>query len=141
MESRRTSPPVFIGTGTLTQPHDMVRALETIESFAYRHLVNGSEISAGRATLVRLMYDNTSATTLVNGCLFLNVASLRYLDFTTDEAGTTLFVLFGDGMTLEIVPINEREPHTEQRQAMRMMEEAAFDDTTYVSLDDEDDDF
>jgi len=140
MEPRNALPPIFIGSGTLTHSRDMVRALETIESFTYRYLVDGAEMAAGRATLVRIIIDDVSATTLVNGCLFLNVSSLTYLNFDTDAEGQAHFELFSDGSVLEITPIDEPEVRTDQRQVIRMMEESVFGDTSYASLDDDDED-
>jgi len=54
--------PCFIGSGTLTNPRDMIRALETLESLEYRYEMDGNVISEGSTTLVKLMYDNESAT-------------------------------------------------------------------------------
>ena len=79
--------PYFIGSGTLTHPRDMIRALETLEAVEYAYIVDGDTISEGEATLVKLMADSGSATMAVNGCLFLNVSSFRYLDFSTDDEG------------------------------------------------------
>lgn len=139
MDSPRQLPPLLVGDGTLTNPRDMVRALETVETFAYRYLVDGDEITAGRASLVRIMLDDTSASTLVNGCLFLNVASFTYLNFHTNDDGQTIFELFTGGATLEIAPLDEPELRVGQRQVIRLMDESVFEGT-FVSLDDEDDD-
>jgi len=67
MEHPHPRPALLIRDGTLTNPRDIVRALETIEAFTYRYAVDGAEIATGRATLVRIMLDDFSATTLVNG--------------------------------------------------------------------------
>lgn len=139
MDSPRQLPPLLVGDGTLTYPRDMVRALETVETFAYRYLVDGDEITAGRASLVRIMLDDTSASTLVNGCLFLNVASFTYLNFHTNDDGQTIFELFTPGAMLEIAPLDEPELRAGQRQVIRLMDESVFEGT-FVSLDDEDDD-
>jgi hypothetical protein len=117
----------------------MVRALETVETFAYRYLVDGELISEGRATLVRIMADGESASILVNGCLFLNVASFTYLNFRTDADGQCRIDLHVDGTVLEITPLDEPEIRTGQRQVIRMMEESVFDANSIVLLDDEDD--
>jgi hypothetical protein len=101
--------------------------------------VDGDEITSGRATLVRIVLDDTSASTLVNGCLFLNVASFTYLNFRTDDAGQTIFELFTDGAMLEITPLDEPELRAGQRQVIRLMDESVFE-STFVTLDDEDDD-
>lgn len=139
MDSLRQLPPLLVGDGTLTYPRDMVRALETIETFSYRYLVDGEEITKGRATLVRIMLDDISASTLVNGCLFLNVTSFTYLNFHTDESGQTVFELFTEGAVLEITPLDEPEMRAGQRQVIRLMDESVFEGT-FVTLDDEDDD-
>lgn len=139
MDSPRQLPPLLVGDGTLTYPRDMVRALETIETFAYRYLVDGEEIAKGRATLVRIMLDDISASTLVNGCLFLNVSSFTYLNFRTDASGQTVFELFTEGAVLEITPLDEPELRAGQRQVIRLMDESVFEGT-FVTLDDEDDD-
>lgn len=139
MDSSRHLAPLLVGTGTLSNPRDMVRALETIEAFTYRYVVDGEEINAGRATLVRIMLDSSSATTLVNGCLFLNVSSFTYLNFTTGADGRTLFELFADGAVLEIVPTDEPESRGNQRQVIRLIDESVFEENSFVSLDDEDD--
>ena len=39
------------------------------------------------------MADPESSTLIVNGCLFLNVASFRYLDFEQDAEGAWRFTL------------------------------------------------
>ncbi|MHB8762631.1 MAG: hypothetical protein ACYC6J_09690 [Coriobacteriia bacterium] len=139
MDSPRQLPPLLVGDGTLTNPRDMVRALETVESFAYRYVVDGEEITSGRATLVRIMLDDFSASTLVNGCLFLNVASFTYLNFRTSAEGQTVFELFTEGAILEMTPLDEPELRAGQRQVIRLMDESVFEGT-FVSLEDEDDD-
>lgn len=139
MDSPRQLPPLLVGDGTLTYPRDMVRALETIETFSYRYLVDGEEITTGRATLVRIMLDDISASTLVNGCLFLNVSSFTYLNFHTDASGQSVFELFTEGAVLEITPLDEPELRAGQRQVIRLMDESVFEGT-FVTLDDEDED-
>ena len=140
MDSSRHLTPLLVGTGTLANPRDMVRALETIEAFTYRYIVDGEDISSGRATLVRIMLDNSSASTLVNGCLFLNVSSFRYLNFTTNDAGRAHFALFADGAVLEITPVDEPEIRGGQRQVIRLIDESVFEESSLVSFDEEDED-
>ena len=140
MESPRQLPPLLVGDGTLTNPRDMVRALETIETFVYRYLVDGDELAAGKATLVRIMLDDSSASTLVNGCLFLNVSSFTYLNFRTDAEGQARFELFAEGAILELTPLDEPELRSGQRQVIRLMDESVFESNSFVSLDDEDED-
>lgn len=139
MQHPRELTPTLIGTGTLTNLRDMVRAMETVETFMYRYAVDGEDITEGRATLVKIMADPDSSTMLVNGCLFLNVASFRYLNFATTEANTTLIELHGDGVLLEIEPLDEPDLR-EGRPVIRLMDEIAFDPQTYVTLDDDEDD-
>ncbi|MBF4509877.1 MAG: hypothetical protein ISP10_05330 [Aeromicrobium sp.] len=136
----RPLPPLLVGNGTLTNPRDMVRALETVETFAYRYLVDGELITEGKATLVRIMADDESASVLVNSCMFLNVASFQYLNFHTDETGQARLDLFVEGALLEITPLDEPELRTGQRQVIRLMEESVFDANSIVSLDDDDED-
>ncbi len=141
MESPRQLPPLLVGDGTLTHPRDMVRALETVETFSYRYLVDGDQISSGRATLVRIMLDDISASTLVNGCLFLNVASFTYLNFRTSDEGQTRFELYTNSSMLEITPLDEPEMRSGgQRQVIRLIDESVFEGSSFVSLDDEDED-
>ena len=87
MERTTTLAPCLVGNGTVTDPRDMIRALETLEVVRFVQEVDGEVIAEGRATLVKLMADDESSTILVNGCLFLNVTSFRYLTFTTDAEG------------------------------------------------------
>lgn len=138
MQHRRDLTPCLIGTGTLTGLRDMVRAMETVEAFDYRYSVDGGDIAKGRATLVKIMADPDSSTLLVNGCLFLNVASFRYLNFATVEDGATAIELYGDGVVLELQPVEEAETR-EGRPVMRFMEDPTFDTGSFVALDDEED--
>lgn len=140
MEHSHPRPPLLIRDGTLTHPRDIIRALETVESFVYRYFVDGDEIATGKATLVRIMLDSFSATTLVNNCLFLNVASFNYMNFSTDADGQTRLTLLSDGSTLEIAPLDDPDARPGQRQIIRMMEESVFEDNSFASLDDDEDD-
>lgn len=131
----------LIHNGTVVGARDMVRALETIEGLTYRQILDGEVLAEGRATLVKIMAEPGSSTILVNGCLFLNVMSFRYLTFETAQDDTCRFELVGDGMTLELVPVNEDEDDDTPvpPRAARIMEVEAFDPESYVVLDDEDD--
>jgi hypothetical protein len=133
-------PPLLVGDGPLTNPRDMVRALETVETFSYRYLVDGELIAEGKAALVRIMADDQSASLLVNGCLFLNVASFQYLNFHTSAEGRTRFELFVEGAVLEIVPLEVPEVRPGQREVIRLMEDEAFDASSIVSLDEDEED-
>ncbi len=135
MSNQRELAPCIIGTGTITQLRDMVRALETIESFEYRYVVEGRTISEGRGTLVKIIADADSATMLVNGYLFVNVSSFRYLHFETLPGGQARFTLHGDGSTLELV--TEEPSAISNEPLLRSIEGLGFD-ATYVGLDDED---
>lgn len=139
MQRPRDLTPTLIGTGTLTSLRDMVRAMETVETFDYQYVVDGEPISEGRATLVKIMADPDSSTLLVNGCLFLNVASFRYLNFETTEDGVSRIALHGDGVVLELEPLDEPDLR-EGRPAIRLMDEIVFDPQSYVTLDDDEDD-
>lgn len=133
------SAPCFIGNGTVTDPRDMIRALETLEGVRYTYRVDGNVMSEGRATLVKLMADGESATILVNGCLFLNVSSFDYLDFHTDIEGECTFSLFSDGIRLVLTPAEEADPIPEDRTRLRLLNELPFDSESVVALDEEDD--
>ena len=133
-------PPLLVGDGTLTSPRDMARALETVETFAYRYTVDGDQIAEGKATLVRIVADDESASLLVNGCMFLNVASFQYVNFHTTEDGDTRFELFVEGAVLEMTPLDEPDVRSGQRQVIRLIDESVFDAGSIVSLDDEEED-
>ncbi|MBA4370223.1 MAG: hypothetical protein C0418_01420 [Coriobacteriaceae bacterium] len=119
----------------------MVRALETIEGLRYTYEVDGETIAEGSAALVKLMADGESATMLVNGCLFLNVASFRYLDFGCEEGaeGEWVFRLHGDGSTLTLIAEESVEGRSDEPAAVRVIEATGFDPGSFVALDDEDD--
>jgi len=139
MDSIRPLAPCLIGTGTLTNPRDMIRALETLESLQYTYEIDGEPVSLGDATLVKLMADGESATIAVNGCLFLNVASFRYLDFEVDEDGFAVMRLYGDGTVLTLRADSDSASRVHRGQ-LRLMEEAALDLGTFVVTDDDEDD-
>lgn len=132
----------LIHNGTVSSPRDMIRALETIEGLTYRQIVDGETLADGRATLVKLMVEPGAATILVNGCLFLNVLSFRYLTFETDAEGECTFDLVGDGMRLLLVPTadtDESAAATSPRVA-RLIESEAYDPDAYAMLEDDDED-
>ena len=131
----------LVHNGTVVNPRDIIRALETIETLTYAQMVDGEQIASGRATLVKIMAEPESSTILVNGCLFLNVLSFRYLTFETAEDGVCSFELVGDGMTLELVPVEEEEESAAATnpRAVRLLEGEAFDAESYVVLDDDED--
>jgi len=138
MDQMRPLAPTMIGRGTLSNFRDMLRALETIENVEYRYVVHGEVVSEGSAALVKLMADPESATLVVNECLFLNVASFRYLDFEQDEQDKWRFVLYGDEVTLDLVHV----PDTAEGEPGRphlLSEEEVPDFGSLILLDDEDD--
>lgn len=141
MERPRDLTPCFIGAGTVAGTRDMVRALETIEGLRYVYEVDGETIAEGSAALVKLMADGESATMLVNGCLFLNVASFRYLDFgrEDEEDNGWVFRLHGDGSTLTLIPEDSVEARADEPTSVRLIEAAGFDPGSFVTLEDEDD--
>lgn len=139
MEPLRPLAPCFIGSGTITHPRDMIRALETLESLEFIYEVDASVIAQGDATLVKLMADPESATMAVNGCLFLNIASFRYLDFETTEDGVCTIRLHGDGSLLTLRTSPEGEAAMTAGQ-MRLLEDAEFGLSELVLADDEDED-
>lgn len=140
MERRIELASCLVHNGTVVTPRDMVRALETIEGLTYRQVLDGEAIAEGRATLVKIMAEPDASTILVNECLFLNVLSFRYLTFETGEDGHCVFELVGDGMTLELVPVEDEDENANaDPRAVRLLESEAFDPESYVVLDDEDD--
>ena len=140
MERRYELASCLIHNGTVVNPRDMLRSLETIEGLTYRQMLDGDVMAEGRATLVKIMAEPGSSTILVNGCLFLNVLSFRYLTFETQADGKCVFELVGDGMTLELVPVEDEENDSPTNpRAARLLESEAFDPESYVVLDDDDD--
>ncbi len=129
--------PCLIDRGTVTDFRDMLRALETVESREYSWSVDGHIVTEGRGTLVKLMADPDSSTMVVNGCLFLNVASFRYLDFEPDEGDSWRFRLYGDGSLLELVTLSEEAEGADHRP--HLLIEQTGDDFEIISLDGEDD--
>jgi hypothetical protein len=118
----------------------MLRALETLENLDYRYVVAGELIEEGNAALVKLMADPDSATLIVNGCLFLNVSSFRYLDFEQAREDRWSFVLHGDGSVLELLSIPEAEGDDEgTKRPHLLIEETVGDFDALIALDDEDD--
>ncbi|MDP2182824.1 MAG: hypothetical protein Q8K99_09710 [Actinomycetota bacterium] len=138
MDHNRPLAPCLIGNGTLTNPRDMIRALETLEALDYEYEIDGQTVAEGSATLVKLMADGDSATLAVNGCLFLNVASFRYLDFCV-EGDVAVMRLFGDGTTLTLRSDADAENAIVARGQLRLLEESPFDLASFVIMDDEDD--
>jgi hypothetical protein len=141
MEGRSDLASCLVHDGTVVSPRDMVRALETIECLTYRQIVDGEVMAEGRATLVKIMAEPSGSTILVNGCLFANVLSFRYISFHTGDDDICRFDLVGDGMTLELTPVEDEDADgsTPTPRAMRMLEAEVFDPESYVLLDDEDD--
>lgn len=142
MEPTRPLAPCLIGRGTLSSFRDMVRALETLETLEYRFVVHGDVVDEGQAALVKLMADAESATIVVNGCLFLNVASFRFLDFERTEEDRWRFVLQGDESRLELTTVSEPETDDplEGRRPHLLSEEEVGDFESLILLDDDEDD-
>ena len=132
----------LVHNGTVSSPRDMVRALETIEGLNYKQIVDGDVLAEGRATLVKLMVEPSVATILVNGCLFLNVLSFRYLTFETDDAGACTFELAGDGMRLVLQPTEDADETAAapSPRVARLIEAESYDPDSYAMLEDDDDD-
>lgn len=139
MDPMRPLAPCLIGRGTLASYRDMLRALETLENVKYRFLVHGDAMHEGEAALVKLMADAESSTLIVNGCLFLNVASFRYLDFEQDAEKAWRFILHGDGSTLELVAVPESEDEGAPARPHLLSEELAPDFDVLMALDEDDD--
>jgi hypothetical protein len=129
----------FIGSGTLASPRDMLRALESLETVDLLWEVEGRNVAEGQFTLVKLMYDPDSATMAVNGCLFLNVASFRYLDFEQMPCGRWRFHLHGDSARLSLITVPESEEEHATERPHLLLEQADADFESFVTLDDDED--
>jgi hypothetical protein len=117
----------------------MLRALETLENVQYRFLVHNDLMHEGQAQLVKLMADGESSTLVVNGCLFLNVASFRYLDFEQNAEEAWVFTLHGDGSDLELTALPEsEEDETAGARPHLLCEEMAPDFDALITLEDDD---
>lgn len=138
MEPLRQLAPCLVGCGSLAGPRDMLRALETIDTVQYRYVVNGMPMHEGEAALVKLMADQESSTLIVNGCLFLNVASFRYLDFEQNAEGMWRFILHGDGSELELTALPETDEERERNRPHLLSEESAIGFDVLLAIDDED---
>ena len=140
MDRREPLAPCLVSKGTLTHPRDMLRALETIENLDYRYVVDGRCVEEGHTALVKLMADPESATLVVNGCLFLNVQSFRYLDFEHAGDDRWLFTLHGDGTVFELLSIPESDSDGDgDKRPHLLSQELAPDFESLIALDDEDD--
>ena len=140
MDTDHNLAPCLIGQGTVTTPRDMLRALETLENVEYCFVVHGDTVRTGKAALVKLMADPDSTTMVVNGCLFLNVLSFRYLDFGELTEERWQFTLHGDGSMLELISIPEVEEETGAPGRPHLLsEETVPDFESLIALDDEDD--
>jgi hypothetical protein len=140
MDPNRILAPCLIGRGTLANPRDMLRALETLENLEYRFIAHGETVDQGRTALVKLMADPESSTIVVNGCLFLNVMSFRYVDFEPLSPESWRFTLHGDGSVLELVSLPETEDEEDgAKRPHLLLEETIPDFSSMIVLDDEDD--
>lgn len=140
MDPMRPLAPCLIGRGTVANYRDMLRALETLESLQYRFMVHGDLMQEGQAALVKLMADAESSTLVVNGCLFLNVASFRYLDFEQNAEDAWVFTLHGDGSALELTALPETEEEEGASARPHLLSEELEPDFDALILLEEDDD-
>ena len=138
MEPIRHLAPSLVGRGTVSSFPDMLRALETLENLEYRYTVDGQLIDEGSATLVKLMADDASSTMIVNGCLFLNVSSFRFLDFDRGSDGRWVFSLHGDGSVLGLIAIPETGDSAESTRPHLLSEEMPMSFDALIALEDED---
>ncbi len=139
MQRNRRLAPCFIGSGTVSNPRDMIRVLETLESLHFIYTVDDDTVAAGEATLVKIMADTDSATMAVNGCLFVNVASFRYLDFETTDDDICVVNLRGDGTALSLLAVRDTESSGISAGQMRLIEESEFEFSTFVVAEEEED--
>jgi hypothetical protein len=138
MERPRQLAPSFIGSGTVASPRDMLRALESLETVDLLWEVEGRNVAEGRYTLVKLMYDPESATMAVNSCLFLNVASFRYLDFEEMPCGRWRFHLHGDASHLSLITVPETDEEHGVERPHLLLEQADADFESFVTMDEDD---
>lgn len=140
MDTHRPLAPTLISKGTLSDYRDMLRALETLENLEYRYIVDGETVDEGQAALVKLMAEPESSTLIVNGCLFLNVASFRYLDFEPAADDRWSFILHGDGSVLELVslPDSGDEENRERPHLLSLDEPEGFESLILLDEDEED---
>ncbi len=139
MDRPRQLAPTLIASGTLSSPRDMLRALESLETVDLLWEVEGRNVAEGRYTLVKLMYDPDSATMAVNGCLFLNAASFRYLDFEQLPCGRWRFHLHGDAAILTLVTVPESVDDRAPERPHLLLEQADVDFESFVALDEDED--
>lgn len=139
MDRPRQLAPTFISSGTISAPRDILRALESLETVDLLWEVEGRTVAEGQYTLVKLMYDPDSATMAVNGCLFLNAASFRYLAFEQLPCSKWRFHLHGDGSILTLVTVPDAEEERNTERPHLLLEEVDADFESFVALDDEDD--
>ncbi len=141
MDASRSLAPCLVGRGTVTSFRDMLRSLETLENLDYRYLVHGEVVDSGRAALVKLMADPDSTTLVVNGCLFLNVASFRYMDFERAEDDAWMFSLHGDDAILELISVPETEEEALLAKRPHLLSEEIIPDfESLIALDEDDED-
>ncbi|MBS3957660.1 MAG: hypothetical protein KGZ40_09090 [Clostridiales bacterium] len=140
MRHNRPLAPCFIGSGIVASPRDMIRVLETLESVFFSYSIDDDVVAEGEATLVKIMADSESATMAVNGCLFLNVSSFRYLEFETIEDDLCSVRLHGDGAVLRLLAVRDAETPGITVGQMRLIEESEFELSSFVGADDEEDD-
>ncbi|MCL6473031.1 MAG: hypothetical protein K6T91_09525 [Firmicutes bacterium] len=137
---QNTPAPCIVNEGILINRKDMFRALETLESVKYAHIVDGNVISQGEGVVVKVFSSPDTSTLVVNGCLFLNILSFNYLRFYTQDNGVTVIELIEDSKTLQLTPIED-----DARRASRINREiftsSRYDEETPAELyDDFDDD-
>ena len=140
MERERQLAPTFISSGTVSAPRDMLRALESVETVDLLWEVEGRNVAEGQYTLVKLMYDPDSATMAVNGCLFLNAASFRYVDFEQLQCGRWRYRLHGETAVLTLLTVPETDEERTPDRRHLLLEQTDADFETFVTLDDEEQD-
>jgi len=116
----------------------MIRTLETFDFLEYAYEIDGSIVATGDAALVKLMSDPESSTLAVNGCLFLNVASFRYLDFESLPDCRCSVRLHGDGTVLSLHTSRGTGTGVTAGQ-LRLIQDSEFDLSSFVIADEEED--
>lgn len=104
----KATAPCIIGEGTLFNKRDMIRALETVESVTYYDIIDNQVVSRGEGAVLKVFANKENATLILNGVLFINVSSFRYLHFAPDKRGQMIIDLVNDSRTLRLIPSEEK---------------------------------
>lgn len=136
----KATAPCIIGEGTLFNKRDMIRALETVENVTYYDIVDNRMVSSGEGTVLKVFANKENATLILNGVLFINVSSFKYLHFTPDKGGQLIIDLVNDSRTLRLIPAEEKAKSINSRLTKNVLaseEENYSDEEACASILDE----